>query len=234
MEPKEIGSYMAVRTFLILITIATLVYLSRREPQRGLFSGSEVEDGPGTYYGGQLSFTQELGHESSLAIMPLSCPPWLLEPHRHACAFMASLEDAALYALRITLSTPSSSVAAVELLTPDAAGFRTLALCRRAVPARWILWWARPIEVDCFRQWREDALAPVVAVRVTLTVGGARGTISIRRVGKGWFWWWVWGAVAAVGVGALLTCACASCAFVWWWRRRREGGAGAIKQFSTC
>lgn len=124
--------------------------------------------------------------------------------------------------LYVEITSRVRRVATVELLTPaGATGFRTLALCRRNVPGRWLLWRWRPAPLLCFPGgWSADELAPVCAVRVSLAPAGeASGNVRIEVAQP--YWWVTWGLRAALVAGAagLSACCCAGAAALRAWRR---------------
>ena len=164
-----------------------------------------------------------------MATAPLNCSgQFFLEPERHHCTFAAppwALVAGARHVLHVAVASNVRRVATVELLTPaGAAGFRTLALCRRNVPGRWLLWrWRPAVPLLCFPGgWSADALAPVCAVRVSLAPAGeASGNVRIEVARP--YWWVAWGLRAALVAGAagLCVCCCAGAVAVRAWRRWR-------------
>ena len=162
-----------------------------------------------------LSFLHDSGAES-VATAFLGCSGGgTLEPERHTCAHAAPLPSGAMYGLDVAVTSPRPRLASIELLTPappGSTGFRTLALCRREVPGRWVLWRARPAPLSCFEGgWVEDFRSPVVGVRVSLSPAGpASGLVRVIR-GRSRWWWLSWGLRVALAAGAasLVLCACA-------------------------
>lgn len=188
-----------------------------------------------------LPFLRDSDSGESVAAVFVGCSGGgTLEPERHSCAYTTPLSGG-WHGLHVSVASPRPRLAQVELLTPappGSTGFRTLALCRREVPGRWVLWRARPAPLSCFEGgWEEDSRSPVVGVRVSLSPAGpASGVVRVIR-GRSRWWWLSWGLRAALAAGAasLMLCACAcACAARgarrWLAAQEGAGGEGGVKR----